>query len=210
MSEQITVFTIPERWVWDSSVREDTPYYKIVGLLTPEQNELWLPENPKEYMYGGGYHQGYSRYDVAETDIILEPRQQQVLTSFVSRHLLKKQWYDVGLNQEAYDCHWFASAMVGKMAMKEDTDTSLTIAQQIIQDGKREDLIEQGKMGVIGSRINDEVWAEHSYIGLPDERSLQVMGMHGPLAIAPQAETIQHYREMSGLFSHTHLHLAAR
>jgi hypothetical protein len=199
MSESLTAFCVPDKWQLKSSV-SDTILLKIVGLIALNGEELWLPDSPKAYRHKGGYSDGYSTTDIQETLLPFQGDYADKLANFFRVPLLQKRWYDIGLNREVYDCHWFGGWMRGLINLDHSTRNSLAVAAATIKEGAISTNVPEGAIGIIGGKTGDEVDPDHTYMGLDEQYGLQVMGIHGAVTIAPQAATIQHFRENSFLY----------
>ena len=199
MPEALTALTVPGEW-WDTSV-DVPPFEKIVGLVAHEQ-EILLPDRAKDYWYGGGYHDGYSKHDIAETALVLSDTTSKQLVDFFERFLMERGWRDVGLLSERYDCHWLAQWVKGKITEEVTTDLTLDAAEQVILRGEKHDEPLYGEqIGVIGglclSHAEPYAEAHHSFIALDETTALQATGMHGAIILASQTDTLKYYRETS-------------
>lgn len=199
MLETLTALTVPGEW--DEKSLNLPPFEKIVGLSADNQ-ELLLPDNPKEYWYGGGYREGYSKQEVTERTLSLSNNTGQQLVQFFDQFLLKMQWRDIGILSEKYDCHWLANWLKGVTADEATTDYTLKVADETILNGVRIDkpLVNE-QIGVIGglclSQSEPYAEAHHSFIALDETYALQATGMHGAIAIATQSDTLRYYQETS-------------
>lgn len=199
MSEPLIALTVPGEW-WDTSV-DVPPFEKIVGLVAPEQ-EILLPDSAKDYWYGGGYHDGYSKQDITERPLALSDAASNQLVDFFDRFLMEMRWRDVGRLSERYDCHWLAHWVKGKITKEVTTDFTLNAAEQVILQGEKCDKPLSGEqIGVIGglclSQAVPYAEAHHSFIALDETTALQATGMHGAIALASQSDTLKYYRETS-------------
>jgi hypothetical protein len=199
MSKALVALTVPGEW-WDTSV-DIPPFEKIVGLVAPEQ-EILLPDRAKDYWYGGGYRDGYSKHDIAERPLALSDTGNKQLVVFFERFLMQMGWRDVGRLSERYDCHWLAHWVKGKITEEVTIDYTLDAAEQVIlQSNKCDKPLCSEQIGVIGGLClsQAEPYAEacHSFIALDVTNALQATGMHGAIAIASQADTLKYYREAS-------------
>lgn len=197
MAEALTLFTVPSKWGLHSSVREGTNLQKVVGVLTPDEREIWLPDSPNDYWHSGGYSGGYSRKEAEAKRISIQDALAEKLVSFFEGQLLEMRWRDVGRTAERYDCHWFGFWMKGLLDRGNTTDDSYQMAKSVISNGTPVETVPPGEIGVVGVSFGRAAYPEHTYIGLDETSCIQVNGMHDAVTIAPQAETIQHYTEIS-------------
>lgn len=198
MSESLTALTVPGKW-FDTSV-DAPPFDKIIGLATSDGTEVMLPNSPRDYWYGGGYHEGYSKSDITERPLPLSGTPATQLLRFFNHLLLEMGWRDIGRLSERYDCHWLAHWLKGSLDETDTTDFTLEIAEAIIIHGEKSaQPLTDEQIGVIGGLClsQGEPYAEahHSFFALNETDALQVTGMHGAVAIATQADTLKYYRE---------------
>ena len=200
MTETVPIFTVTDEWTLNSSVKDSTPFDIVVGTIAPNGKELWLPNDPSNYKYGGGYSDGYSFSDVKESSITLPVDMSVRFTEFFKKLLIKRNWVDIEYSEEKYNCHWFAYWLDGQINHRYSSRFIDSRANMILRGGTLLDKqLKLGEIGVLGcvSQSFDMAYAEHSMIGLNGNNVLQVMGLHGAVAISPQSETIQHFREIS-------------
>ncbi len=203
-NSEVTVFTVPEGWWWETSVSRVNSYRKVVGIIAPNGDEIWLPDSASDYVYGGSYSKGYSKKDIAEDSLALEADMAARLASFFENNLMRMRWVDQPRSAERYDCHWFAFVLRGAMRADGVNDPSLEIAEQFIRDGKLDPrYLKLGEIGVVGLRNLNRVSAEHSMIGLGDGNCLQVMGIHDVVGVSEQIATAEYYREISNEYHMT-------
>lgn len=201
MSNTLRALTVPGEW-YEKSV-DIPPFKKIVGLSAGEA-EILLPDSPRDYWYGGGYREGYSKSDIEELPLPLSEAIGQRLVAFFQEFLMKRQWRDIGRLAAAYDCHWIALWLKGEIDESKDTENSLDLAEEIMLQGRKVDLpISREEIGIIGglSLSKAALFAEahHSFVGLDETDALQATGVHGAIAIATQADTFKYFQETSWL-----------
>lgn len=204
MTESINIFTVKEGWVRTPVGMYTPPFDKLVGLATPDGKDLLVPGSNRDYVYGGGYSDGFVREEVTERELAIGSQLASRLAQFFEEYLIGRNWVDVALTAERYDCSWFAFWMKELIDDDASTDESLDMAQDILINGRIDDSpLNLGQIGVLGgSSEYHGPWVDHSFIGMDGSLALQAVGMHGPIAVAPQNATIWSYMETSQVVNH--------
>ena len=203
MPEALNAYVVPSYW-YEKHVKVE-PYQMVVGLRRPDGSDVLLPDSPRDYRYGGGYSCGYSKTDIREHSLPLEPEASAKLVSFFDDFLIKLRWRDMGILAERYDCHWLASWLTSQIDGESTTTETLDIADSIVMNGIRTELpLEAAKVGVIGglcvaSKLPAYAEAYHSFVSIGNGDALQAAGMHGAVAIASQADTFTYFQETTDL-----------
>lgn len=197
--ESLTVFTVP-----GELGRASTPVVwsehalTVVGLVTVDGRELWLPNNTSEYKHIGGYKPGYNRDNAEPTQLNLGAMAHK-FTQFVEEFLLDRGWVR-GINMDegeeiAYNCDGFSFWLTGQQ-----TDWDLHAAKEMAARGVgrgealHERLVAMGGVAVIGARLpGRQILAIHTYVSLGGGLAIQVTGGQGRIIVASEQEIRGHY-----------------
>lgn len=197
--EGLRAYTVPSTWVYSridgfreyQPVTAKQPYDRVVGLITPEGEELWVP--PKVHP---DTTSAYDRRSVSERTLPFDDVKAERIASYFRGFLSDDETTHEGNS----NCHRFAGWVLGQ------TDRNLTdrhaFADGIVRTGERtEENQAVGQLGVVGYKLGGVVpIAHHSYIGLgkDTDESLQVMWMNGHMGIARYSGLEQFYKKWDG------------
>lgn len=199
MPELLSVFTIPDQWKSKSSVRDDVVFRRIVGVLDSDGRELWAQPNPKKHVYRGSYREGYSQADVSEAELPLGARLGKRFAEFFELAMVRGEGTNMHDAIYSYDCHWLAFWMKNSLDSDYTVDDSLDLAKEaVVKYPTQAEALKLGEIGLLGGVVEPgDPFPVHSFINLEGGLALQAMGRQGAIAIAPLAESLQHYTEIA-------------
>ncbi len=170
------VLTVPEIWVKDH-VAGPAPHKKVVAVITPQGEELRLPE--------------YQDSGSEESLPINEPVSGRLAEFF--------RTYTPGAKRSRgysgrYNCKVFGSMMI--TGVRDSDNTIERKAMYVVEHGQpTESNLKMGQLGVLGYKRGRKTIASHAVIGLGEDvdKCIQVMWTNGHIGITSYEDLIEFY-----------------
>lgn len=195
----LTAYTVQSRWIGEYTNRYSNPefdhverltmrqpYRRIVGLLTPEGEDLWAPRTVP-YDSTSEFVMEEARPEVLPLDEVQSERAVVAFRNFLA---------DGSRKSVKYSCEDFLSIMSGYDRFRED------LAPSIVENGTpAQENLAAGQPGVFGYLEGGEKPVSlHAVIGLGEDRPecLQIMYTLGHMGIASYDSLFRLYRKRTG------------
>lgn len=186
----LRAYTVAERWP-RYSVTGDRCLEVVQGLVLPDGQELWSPSRT-------GVDPRRLKDAKPGIELPFDEVLAQRVGSFFSDQFLA--WSSTSPYLLKYTCHKFAWWLQGvEVDPVKDARSSETRAREVVRTGRRVEPQDMkiGELAVIGGADDKGIVADHSVINMDGVRGVQVLGSHGPLAIAEHARVVAHYKQLT-------------
>lgn len=149
-------------------------YRRILGLAHADTN-LWLP----------GADEARLQQEVFELP-----------NDMIDRVMGYAESYYIQEPQKYRNCHVGAAAIAGAGYL--ERIDALAVAIGVIYQGEQVEDLPTGVHGVIGDRMDDEVFAFHSLVGIAPGLGIQTDWERGSLGLVSHKQNLRHYKKAQG------------